>query len=441
MKRNSLTLIVVILIINFHALAQINYGVPEGSWPEPFGNHRAVLEISKRAEVVGLDLLWRRHDHNPEDRRFIIVEATSGDTVSNIFRYEVNNEQCKIAFGPVEKTGTYFFYYLPYSPVYKKYVAGPYLKKEDKPDKEWVLNNRLTGDSTEFEKIYRCKVKEIQARTEFHSFFPMEVIATNSEVEMYLEQNDIPYLVFPEDRTRPIKMLNALPYLWLQSKPSNEFNGVAQRNEYYALQLGVFASENSLKNLKVEFSDLSNNKGETILSSSITCFNTHGVDIEGKPFTLQVNVDKGKVQPMWIGIDVPIDITPGRYRGYFTVSADNQAEKQIKIDLKIKDNILEDRGDGETWRHSRLRWLNSTIGIDEEPVKPYTAIKVKDKTISCLGRDVVLNEFGFPAEVNAWENEVLASPIKFTLESNNRVIQLKPNTFLFTKKENGIVAW
>lgn len=441
MKRNLITLFGVILIFNLQVLAQINYSVPDGSWPEEFGNHRAVLKISKKADVVALDMLWRRHDNNPESRRFIIVEATSGDTIANIFRYEVNNEQCKIAFGPIEKTGTYYFYYLPYSPVYKRYHAGHYLRKEDKPDEKWAQNNNLTGDGKEFEKIYQCKVKEIQARTEFHSFYPMEVIATNDEVEEYLKKHSDPYLVFPEDRSRPIKLLDALPYLWIQNKPSNIFKGVAQRNEYYALQLGVYAAKTPLENLEVKFSDLSNNKGKKIPSSSITCFNTHGVNIEGKPFTLQVNVDKGKVQPMWVGIDIPIDISPGIYKGYFTVSVNDQAEKRIEIDLEIEDNILKDRGDGETWRHSRLRWLNSTIGIDEEPVRPYSNIKIKDKTISCLGRDVVLNDFGFPAKVSAWGNEVLASPIKFAFESNNRVLRLKPTSFSYTKKENGIVAW
>ena len=85
MKKNLFILFGVILINSLQTLAQINYGVPESSWPEPFGNHRAVLDISKSADVVGLELLWRRHDHNPEDRRFIIVEATSGDTVLGIY--------------------------------------------------------------------------------------------------------------------------------------------------------------------------------------------------------------------------------------------------------------------------------------------------------------------------------------------------------------------
>jgi hypothetical protein len=85
------------------------YSVPETMWPESFGNHRAIIEIPKAAEVVTLDILWRRHDRDPEDRRFIIINSSNGDTIQNIFRYKVNNEQCKIAFGPVRNPGIYYF--------------------------------------------------------------------------------------------------------------------------------------------------------------------------------------------------------------------------------------------------------------------------------------------------------------------------------------------
>ena len=42
---------------------------------------------------------------------------------------------------------------------------------------------------------------------------------------------------------------------------------------------------------------------------------------------------------------------------------------------------LKDRGDGELWRHSRLRWLNSTIGIDDEPTAGYPPLEVQGQTV------------------------------------------------------------
>jgi hypothetical protein len=122
--------------------ATLNYSVPVKPWVESLGNHRAILEIPKASEVATFDLLWRRHDSKPENKRFIIVEASSGDTVPNIYRDEVNNERCKLAFGPLKKAGTYYFYYSPYE-VQKEYgyYGKDYLKQEKAPSLKWVNEN------------------------------------------------------------------------------------------------------------------------------------------------------------------------------------------------------------------------------------------------------------------------------------------------------------
>ena len=92
----------------------LQYTVTKNPWEESLGNHRAVLKVESIADAIKMDITWRRHDPNPEQRKFIIIEATSGDTIPNIHRLEVNNEKCALVFGPVKHPGTYFFYYLPY---------------------------------------------------------------------------------------------------------------------------------------------------------------------------------------------------------------------------------------------------------------------------------------------------------------------------------------
>jgi len=122
------------------------YSVPKTPWPESFGNHRAVLQISKPAEVVILDILWRRHDPDPHKKQLIIVEASTGDTIANILRYSVTSERCRLAFGPVKKAGTYFFYYLPYEVQENWGFYGKgYLKPEKSPSGKWVNINKV-GD-------------------------------------------------------------------------------------------------------------------------------------------------------------------------------------------------------------------------------------------------------------------------------------------------------
>ena len=52
---------------------------------------------------------------------------------------------------------------------------------------------------------------------EFNSFYPMEVIATSEEVNQIVSQNsDKSYLLFPEDRSNPIRMTDDLPYKWIK---------------------------------------------------------------------------------------------------------------------------------------------------------------------------------------------------------------------------------
>lgn len=421
------------------------FSVATTPWPEEYGNHRAVLEISNTSDAVSVDLLWRRHDLNPEEKRFVIIEATTGDTIQNVFRREVNNERCQIVIGPMMNPGDYYFYYLPsVSAIRRPGTRGGargYAPIEDAPDSDWVKAHNLNKTPSDYKNIDKAIVKEIQARTDFDSFYPMEVIATTNELNSYLDQYRDEYLVFPEDRVLPIRMLDAVPLRWTQKPPSTEFRGKAKKNEYYAFQLGLYASQSSVSNVKLKFSDLKGKKGNSISKDAFTCFNTDGVNIDGNPFTLKVDVKKGKVQPLWIGIDIPATITPGTYEGTVIVKPENLKEQKVKIILSIEDEYLADRGDGETWRHSRLRWLNSTLGIDKEPVTPYTPLEVNNQEISCLGRSVQLNNFGLPAMINSAGNNILSSPIEFIVQVNNQVEAFPIPKFSYKEVENGIVSW
>ena len=419
----------------------INYSVVKSPWEEGLGNHRAILKVDKPADAVHIDFLWRRHDSSPEKRQMLIINAETGEKIFNVFRVSIDNERCELVFGPVEKAGIYYFYYLPYTPETKQYNSGEYLPVENTPDSEWVKNHQLTEGSQKYVNVSKATITDIQARNEFHSFHPMEVVATGDELKSYLSHHVDEYLVFAEDRTFPIRMPDAIPLRWIQKQPGEDFYGKAQKNEYFAFQLGIYASQKRVENVKLEFSDLISKNGTRLSRDAFTCFNTDGVNIDGKPFTKRVDVKQGKVQPLWVGSDIPADAIPGVYEGFIIVKPQNQKEQKIKINLTIENSSLSDRGDGEPWRHSRLRWLNSTLGIDDEPVAPYTSLLVDQQKISCLGRSVQLNSFGFPDLINCWGNNILSSSVKFTIEAENRIVVLSPGTFSFNKQTNGIVAW
>ena len=151
MKRHVLSLALLLFMAGGTGLIKAQksqnylYEVPSRLWEESFGNHRAVLQIEKPAQVVTLDFEWRRPDKDVDNKRFLIIHATTGDTVRNIRRMEVNNEHCRLQFGPVEKEGTYYFYYLPYR-VQTGYgfYGGGYLPKESTPDTTWLIQAQTT---------------------------------------------------------------------------------------------------------------------------------------------------------------------------------------------------------------------------------------------------------------------------------------------------------
>jgi hypothetical protein len=418
------------------------YSTPDNEWAESFGNHRAVLNIKSPAEVISLDFLWRRHDLNPDSRRFIIVEQKTGDTINNIFRVKVNNDNCSILFGPVANPGTYFFYYLPYTPVTDQYSAGLYLTKEKEPDKNWVDKNFLSNVGNRGKRYPDATVVEVQARNLFHSFYPMEVVATEKEVDQLGSGSAADsYHIFPEDRKFPIRMNDALPYRWIQNGPSNQFSGEALRNEYYCFQLGIFAPKEKLENVKVLFSDLKDNHGNIIPKSALTCFNTEGINPQGEHFDKTVTIAGSRVQPFWIGVDVSRNTNPGLYLGTITIRPENQKEKKVQVKLTVKDQNIEDRGDNETWRHSRLRWLNSTLGLDDHPVLPYTPMTVKGNRISCLGRSALLNSSGFPESIDAWGREMLSSSIGMVIECDNQEVRFSDPILQFKDLKDGKVTW
>ncbi|MFC2124684.1 glycoside hydrolase domain-containing protein [Bacteroidota bacterium] len=420
--------------------SQIQYTTAQEPWPEGLGSQRAVLQIREPAEAVYLNLLWRRHDLNPQDRRFIIVNEASEDTVENVYRIHVDNEKCEIAFGPV-KPGRFYFYYLPYKPDpdwgFFKYG---YLTRENEPDEQWVNRNGLT-DSATISRLSEARCSEIQSRTTFNSFYPMEVIPTATEKSDYIDQHPGDYLVFPEDRKYPIRMKDEIPVKWIIDPPGSMFDGEACRNEYYCFQLGLFAVGKGIKDVKIRFSDLK--KGEqAIPASSFTCFNTEGIDPYGKPFTKRVDVERNSVQSFWIGVDIPENAEPGVYTGSVMIDPENSAEKSIDLRLKINKSILADRGDSEPWRHSRLRWLNSTLGIDDNPVAPYSPVtQTGDGIFEISGKNISLTEEGMPGSIQAWNAEILKRPVSFSISTSKENVTLPRSAYTIDKSTAGNIQW
>lgn len=407
------------------------YAVAAEKWSEDLGNHRAEIKVSGNDDVVFVKIQWRRRDTDAENKCLIITDAR-GNEVKNIYRININREFGEMVFQPVSGAGIYYVYYMPYRG--KKNVGwfdGDYLKPENPPGADWVNRNKLTASTFSANNLAHATVTKIESRTAFDSFYPMEVCATAAEVRTLTEKSAENFILFPEDRKYPIRMTTDLPYRWIQNNPSHKFTGKALRNEYYAFQIGVFAAKKDLEDITVSY------KG----SNKVTCFNTGGTDFEGKPFTKKVDVQKGKVQALWFGVDVSKDQKPGIYNFTVTVTPKNDKPQTVDVALTIEGNVIEDRGDSQPWRYSRLRWLNSTLGIDDKTTAPYTALQVKEKSVSSLLHQIKLNDMGLPDAIVANGNQLLSTPLRFIVETARGAEIVNPTSFSYVKKTEGKVSW
>jgi hypothetical protein len=446
------SLFVICLLLTSRVLfaQDLKYTDGNNNWnPDLLGNHRAVVQFSGKGNVAKTTIEWRRRDEKPEQKRIIVQDAKTGKEIINVKTENINREFGTILFEPVSGKGTYFVYYLPYIDeglnVY--YPKGIYMKPENKADATW-LSKIKTNLKT------NCSVWEIQSVNAFNSFYPMEVIATAAETQRIIEQNkEKAFLVFPEDRLHSIRMKNDLPQRWIEKRVQNTFTDTAQRGEYLAFQLGIYALQD-LSNVKIVFSDLKNEAGKAIEAKNISCINTDGIKYDGAVFANSVSVAKGKVQAMWCGIDVPRNTTAGDYNGFVLVSNSGGASQKVAIHLKVNDSVTLNGGIDQPEKMTRLKWLNSTLAQENTLIAPYTALEVKDSVISLLGRKVFLSKNGLPAQIQTFftpemtsigakANDILVSPAKFHLLdiAGKEINNWKNNSFKFTKQESGTVSW
>ena len=424
------------------------YGV--GIWnADSLGNHRVIVSVDKPADAVLATIDWRRRDLNPEAKNLIVVDAATGERITNVCRFTIDRERGEGGFQPQTVPGEYYIYYLknvmsgsPYYPTVN------YPAFENTASADWVKKNKLSGKKAP--ALPAAKVVQFQAINELNSFYPMEVIATSNETARLLKEHPREkYILFTEDRKFPIRMTTDIPYKWIADNRHDFFNGQADKGEYYVFQLGVWAARSNVENLHVDFSALTNKAtGEQIPASSFTCFNTEGTDVTGTVFEKNCSVDKGKVQALWVGTQLPEHLSAGTYQGTVTVSAANAESKTVQVSLNVSENVIANHGDNEPWRHSRLRWLNSQIGFDDEVIAPYTPLVMKDKTISCLGREIKLSDLGLPEHITSYFKEtmtgigtngrsVLAAPMELAADGG----AWENLNFEITKHKQGAIAW
>ena len=408
----------------------LNYAIAD-AWPDgDYGNHRVVLHVDAAGDVIAR-ISWRRPDAHPEQVGLRLLHADTGEEVADLHAPALTREEGTIAFRAA-RPGEYHLYYLPCARQEPWY--HPSTRYLPPVESAW----RPTAEA-----LPEAEVVRIEARTDFDRFDPMEVIATAAETRtLRAVHAGEAFLVFPEPRETPIRMTADLPAHWIARGPSNAFHDEARPGEYFVLQLGVYAVR-TLHNLTATWSG-------DLPVEDITCVNLGGIDYGGQAFTKTLDVDEGRVQALWFGVAVPN--TAGAMRGTLTLGADGIAPVEVAVTLDIAGDPLPDQGDNDLRRLSRLRWLNSTIGLDDTPADGFPSLVVDGRTVRVNGHAVEIGDDGLPAALRSFyaptgerlvdtPTEILAAPMRFVAETAVGVLPWTDARVEITSAGPGRVTW
>lgn len=441
----------IFLSLNSSLFAQeLNYVNGTNNWnADSLGNQRVLVVYSGIGGVAKVNIPWRRSDPAPENKAILITDAKTGRQIERVLPLSITKEAGIICFEPLPGSTNYYIYYQPYrSEGRSNYPKGVYLE-QPKTGKELMARKdaELLAVNT--------KAIQIESINSFNSVYPMEVIATASEVDLLKRKHADPaYLVFPERRDYPIVMRDDIPQRWIKSGAQQPFTAYALRGENFSFQIGVFALK-ELKGVKLQFSDLKDKAGNHISSKTISCLNTDGIAYNGSVIKKQVDVGINKVQALWCLLTIPTTAKAGAYTGKVTIVAENAPSVTVKVTLHIGTKLSQANGTNEPWKQTRLTWLNSTLAQKNTVIPPYVALQVNDKNeISLLGRKVALDKNGFPKQIQTFfsqeltdyttaPNDLLYENIHFHFvrKSDGKNLKFVDGGVKFLAKEPGTVKW
>ena len=283
----------------------------------------------------------------------------------------------------------------------------------------------------------------------------MDDLAAADEVAKFIAGLKTDWTVFVADRKLSIRQAKGLPKRWLADLAgyTELFKGTVCPGEFYVFQFGAFAAKRDIGKIGVSFGDLKGQHG-IIGRDRLRCFNLGGVDNHGVPFTKDVYVPAGNVQALWIGVDVPSD-AKGLCQGTIKVrDFIGGGEMDVAVELTVEGDVLKDHGDSDSWRLSRLRWLDSTIGMDDDTVThPYLPIQRDKGTFKILGRDLALDRDGLPQQIRSFFNgsntaitqgdgfPLLAAPFRFVVETDNGPVKFEPAKITLLRELKGALNW
>jgi hypothetical protein len=412
-----------------------------------WGNHRAVVALEPgdtNTDAVSVTIPWRRRDHAPELKSVVVVDAGSVLPVSNAVAVRVENNSGEVRFQPVSGSTEYHVYYMPWQSTGGYYPTVTYPDLAPEPEGAWLAMTR----GTDADDLPTARATHIQSVDDFHSFFPMEVSATNDEMAAFMAGAMGGWRVVAEHRDRPIRMRHRIPQHWAADSYGAALESRVLKDEAFTFQVAVVAGDDGLSDVTLAFEDFPDR-----LNDAWTCFNCSGIDERGERFTKTVDVPAGEVQALWLGLRVPDDEPAGSITGRVVIASANRGSQSVPVSLEIVDARAVNGGADEPDLMTRLAWLDSKVGTDPDfIIDPFDPVRIEGKVLSILGREITLGANGLPesiesffspmvTEVSTEAAPILASPLGFEVNVGGAVLALEPEAYAVRQVGPGRAEW
>ncbi len=299
----------------------------------------------------------------------------------------------------------------------------------------------------------------------------METPVKPEVLEAFKKQHPGKFWLFGEDRQFAVRR-NIIPAHWFEdgARQFQKFSGVARPGEFYVFQVGLVPGEKTKPlDCRVVF-DALKGADARVLSGEDYANARKGERRLWLTHLEDYQIVSDPVKPIWVGLQIPEDATPGTYDGQilfrnsiFRSSIDAILERggnlsiheHLSFSIRIEGEPLKESGTTEAWRLARLKWLDSRIGEDDQHVtRPFMPVKVNEKarSMDILGRRVTLGSNGIPARfisyfsgsntrIHSAGREAFSAPPEFECVLGGKKVVWKIREFKFTSKTPTEVRW
>lgn len=241
---------------------------------------------------------------------------------------------------------------------------------------------------------------------------------------------------------------------------------LAVRGEVEAIQLVILPVRGDLKNVRVSAAPLRTDDGKTIAADSIAVHPIGFVKTSVSPAHNYVPIEydyrgwwpdpvlenfafdvaQGDTQPVWIAVDVPLDQTPGTYKGTVRIEASDGAAMALPIEVEVADVQLP-QSNPWAFRNLLSWWSVPPEELFKDQWTPQLEARYFDflldrriNVLSMYGNEAYENEQNIKKFAARGQNVFLLdwySQRDYVIKTNAAKIRDRLNRFLPMMRDNG----